>query len=178
MEGIIIKTLSIEDYIITRDGKIINKKRGNVLKAQLNGKGYLRVSIGKKLKFVHRLVAEKYIPNPNNLPQVNHKDGNKLNNCIDNLEWVSNEDNRKHALKNGLHLYGEKCSWSKLKEKDVIYILDNYPKMTIKELSIKFNVNRNTISDIVHHRTWKQLKRYAELSRNEVIELEDKKPLG
>ena len=50
--------------------------------------------------------------------------------------------------------------------------------MTIKELSIKFNVNRNTISDIVHHRTWKQLKRYAELSRNEVIELEDKKPLG
>ena len=44
--------------------------------------------------------------------------------------------------------------------------------------TLKFNVNRNTISDIVHHRTWKQLKRYAELSQNEVIELKDKKPLG
>ena len=172
------KVLSIDDYIITKDGKVINKKKGNILKPQLNGKGYLRVSIGKQLKFVHRLVAEKYIPNPNNLPQVNHKDGNKLNNCVDNLEWVSNKDNRAHALKEGLHLYGEKCPWSKLKEQDVIYILDNYPKMTIKDLALKFNVNRNTISDIVHHRTWKQLKRYAELSQNEVIELKDKKPLG
>lgn len=171
------KALSIDDYIITKDGKVINKKKGNVLKPQLNGKGYLRVSIGKQLKFVHRLVAEKYIPNLNNLPQVNHKDGNKLNNCVDNLEWVSNKDNRTHALEKGLHLYGEKCSWSKLKEQDVIYILDNYPKMTIKDLALKFNVNRNTISHIVHHRTWKQLKRYAELSRNKVVELKDKKPL-
>lgn len=172
------KKLSIDDYIITKEGNIINKKRGNVLKPQLNGKGYLRVSIGKQLKFVHRLVAEKYIPNPNNLPQVNHKDGNKLNNCVDNLEWVSNKDNRKHALENRLHLCGEKCPWSKLNENDVIYILNNYPKMTIKDLALKFNVNRNTISHIVHNRTWKQLKRYAELSQNEVIELEDKKPLG
>lgn len=171
------KTLSIDDYIITKDGKIINKKNGHILKPQTNGKGYLRVSIGKQLKFVHRLVAEKYIPNPDNLPQVNHKDGNKLNNCVDNLEWVSNKDNRKHALERGLHLCGEKCPWAKLNKQDVIYILDNYPKMTIKDLSLKFNVNRNTISDIVHHRTWKQLKRYAELSQNEVIEIKDKKPL-
>ena len=158
-------TLSIEDYIITKEGKIINKKRGNTLKPQLNDKGYLRVSIGKKLRFVHRLVAERYIPNPNNLPQVNHKDGNKLNNCVDNLEWTSNKENREHALKNKLHLCGEECSWSKLKEKDVIYILDHYPKATIKELALKFNVNKSTISDIVHNRTWKQLKRYAELSQ-------------
>ena len=171
------KTLSIDDYIITKDGKIINKKRGNTLKPQLNGKGYLRVSIGKKLQFVHRLVAEKYIPNPNNLPQVNHKDGNKLNNSVDNLEWVSNQENRNHALKNNLHLCGEKCSWSKLTEQDVYYILDNYPKKTIKDLALKFGVNRNTISDIIHHRSWKQLKRYAELSQNEVIEVKDKKPL-
>ena len=171
------KTLSINDYIITKDGKIINKKRGNILKPQLNGKGYLRVSIGKKLMFVHRLVAEKYIPNLNNLPQVNHKDGNKLNNSVDNLEWVSNKQNREHALENGLHLCGEQCSWSKLKEKNVIYILEHYPEISIKELALKFNVNRNTISDIVHHRSWKQLKRYAELPQNEVVEVKDKKLL-
>lgn len=172
------KTMTKEDYIITKDGQIINKKRGNILKPQLNGKGYLRVCIGKKLYFVHRLVAEKYIPNPNNLPQVNHKDGNKLNNCVDNLEWVSNQQNRNHAMKNGLHLFGENCPWSILTEKDVYFILDNYQKMSIKDLACKFGVNRNTISDIIHGRTWKQLKRYAELSQNEVIELEDKKPLG
>lgn len=171
------KKLSIENYIITKDGKIINKKRGNILKPQLNGKGYLRVSIGKKLRFVHRLVAEKYIPNPNNLPQVNHKDGNKLNNSVDNLEWVSNKQNREHALKNGLHLCGEQCSNSKLKEKDVIYILEHYQEISIKNLALKFNISRSTISDIVHHRSWKQLKRYAELPQNKVVEVEDKKLL-
>ena len=170
-------TMTKEDYVITNDGKIFNKKRGNELKPQLNGKGYLRVYIGKKLYFVHRLVAEKYIPNPENKPQVNHKDGNKLNNCVNNLEWVSNKENRKHALKNNLHLFGEKCSWSKLTEEDVIFIRNN-KHLGIKNLMNIFNVSRSTISDVINFRTWKQLKKYAELSQNEVIELKDKKPLG
>lgn len=84
------KTLTMNDYEITKEGQIINKTNGHVLKPQPNGKGYLRVKIEGKLRFVHRLVAEKYIPNPNNYEQVNHKDGNKTNNSIDNLEWVSN----------------------------------------------------------------------------------------
>lgn len=155
-------TMTKEDYIITKEGKIINKKRGNVLKPQPNGKGYLRVWIGKKLYFVHRLVAEKYIPNPENKPQVNHKDGNKTNNNIDNLEWCDNNENRNHALKNKLHLCGEKCSYSKLTEKDVIFIRNN-KTLNIKELAEKFNVNRNTIADVIYFRTWKQLKSYAEL---------------
>ena len=171
------KSMTIDDYIITKDGNIINKKRGNILKPQPNGKGYLRVWIGKKLYFVHRLVAEAFIPNPENKPQVNHKDGDKLNNCVHNLEWVTNKDNRTHALKNNLHLCGEKCSYSKLTEEDVIFIR-SHNKMSIKQLSEKFGVHRSTISDVIHFRTWKQLKRYAELSKIEVIELEDKKPLG
>lgn len=93
---------TIEDYIITKDGKVINKHNGHISKPQLNGKGYLRVNIGHTLKFVHRLVAEKYIPNPDNKPQVNHKDCNKMNNCVDNLEWVTNQENRNHMVKNGL----------------------------------------------------------------------------
>ena len=110
-----------EDYIITKNGEVINKHNNHISKPQLNGKGYYRVYIGSKLYFVHRLVAEKYIPNPDKKIQVNHKDGNKLNNCVDNLEWVTNQENRNHAVENNLHLKGSKCPYAKLNENDIIY---------------------------------------------------------
>lgn len=169
-------TYTLNDYIITKKGEIINKHNNHKLKPQPNGKGYLRVIIGKKRYFVHRLVAEKYIPNPNNKLQVNHKNGNKLDNCVENLEWVTNKENRDHAVENGLHLCGSKCPYAKLNENDVIYIL-THKNLNNLQLSKMFNVNKNTIQNIKAGRTWKQLKRYAELSQNEVIEVKDKKLL-
>ncbi len=147
--------LTLEDYLITEKGEIINKRRNRIVKPQPNGKGYLRVSIGGKLQFVHRLVAEKYIPNPENKEQVNHKDGNKLNNCVENLEWATNQENRNHAIKNRLHLCGEDCSWSKLTEKDVDFIRCN-KDMTINEMAEKFNVTRSCISSVINNRSWKK----------------------
>ena len=118
---------------------------------------------------MHRLVAQKYIPNPKNKLQVNHKDGNKTNNCVTNLEWVTNQENRNHAIKNNLHVYGDKCSYAKLNSQQVLTILDllKSNKYTLVEIANMFGVNRTTISDIKHNRTWKQLKRYAELSQIE-----------
>lgn len=160
---------TLEDYDITNDGEVINKHNNKRLKPQLNGKGYLRVIIGGKKYFIHRLVAQKYIPNPEGKLQVNHKDGNKKNNNINNLEWVSNQENRNHAINYGLHVCGDDCSYAKLNSRQVLEILDllKENKYSLKEIGNMFDVNRNTISDIKNNRTWKQLKRYAELSQIE-----------
>jgi hypothetical protein len=83
-------------YILSSDGKIYSKLSNKYLKPYLNTKKYACVTMFKKDERIHRLVAEHFIPNPNNLPQVNHIDGNKLNNDISNLEWVTNRDNVLH----------------------------------------------------------------------------------
>lgn len=148
------KMLTLDDYEITTTGQVINKKTGHILKGQPNAKGYLRVSISKKLMLIHRLVAEKYIPNPYNLPQVNHKDGNRLNNSVENLEWVSNQQNREHAVKTGLHLSGEACSWSKLDWEKVDFIRSRL-EIPNKELGEMFGVSFGAINDVKLYKTWK-----------------------
>lgn len=97
-------------------GKLIYIKREKILSTFKinNNKPYLRIGLNKnkqrKCFLVHRLVAEAFIPNPENKPQVNHIDGNKQNNNVNNLEWVNNQENKIHASKNNLitKLYGEK----------------------------------------------------------------------
>lgn len=148
----IYKTLTIEDYTITKSGEVINNHTNRIVKPQLNGKGYYRVSIGGKLQFVHRLVADKYIPNPEGKPQVNHKDGNKLNNSADNLEWVTNKENRSHAVEHDLHLSGEKCKWSKLTKEQVVFIRKN-ANIPTAELARLFGVSRGAIADVKTRKT-------------------------
>ena len=152
------KTFTLDDYEITKDGKVFNKKWGRYVKPQPNGTGYLRVHIAGRMYFVHRLVAMTYIPNPNNLPQVNHKDGNKHNNCVENLEWISNHDNSLHALHNGRMRIEEKHQFAKLTREQVMYI-KKHPEMSKHELAKMFNISVATIRDIRSGRTWKTVEK-------------------
>lgn len=152
------KKYTIKDYEITESGEIINIHNGHKRVLQPNTKGYLRVMINGKNLFVHRLVAEKYVPNPENKPQVNHIDGNKLNNHYTNLEWATNQENRNHAIKYGLHTMGEDCSWSKLNNDKVKFIRKHKDDITVKEFTELFNVTRATIDDVIKFRSWKNVK--------------------
>lgn len=94
-----------EGYGINKKGDVISFKKRKMIKQGVWGL-YKKVALSKKGRTyyfrIHRLVANVFIPNPNNLPQVNHKDGDKFNNCVDNLEWCTCSDNIKHAYSIGL----------------------------------------------------------------------------
>ena len=91
-------------YKVNKNGKIINIKRNKIRKSRIDKYGYERIILNKNNKkqnlLVHRLVAEAFIPNPNNLPQINHKDENKQNNNVNNLEWCTQKYNCNYGTKN------------------------------------------------------------------------------
>jgi len=87
------------NYIVYSDGRIFSIRYNKFLKPQKRGKNYFFVNLNGKQKYIHRIIAEAYIPNPKNLPQINHINGDKSDNRIDNLEWVSNRENTIHYHK-------------------------------------------------------------------------------
>lgn len=94
------------DIVVSTGGRVLSYKSGkeHELKQCDNGRGYLTVSVGlRHPRYVHRLVAETFIPNPNNYPEVNHLDGNKKNNHVSNLEWCTRKRNKLHACELGLN---------------------------------------------------------------------------
>jgi hypothetical protein len=146
-------------YYVTEDGRIFNSEKE--LSCSLTNKGYktFRGCINgiRKHIVIHRSVAECYIPNPDNLPQVNHIDGDKLNNHISNLEWTTNQKNRDHAVQNELHAKGEMMGNSKFTEEDIKFIRENYGKLTYKQLAQMFNTNLPRIWKIIKRQTWKHI---------------------
>ena len=92
---------------LSRIKSFARDKKGIILNGSNNNNGYLTLKLDHKDYRVHRLIAMHFIPNPDNKPEINHKDGNKHNNLIENLEWVTREENLKHAEETGLNPRGE-----------------------------------------------------------------------
>lgn len=148
------------EYGITVNGKIWSYKNRKWLKQYTSLRGYKRVDLyhkGCKSKhLVHRLVAQTFIPNYEHKLQVNHIDGNKLNNNVENLEWCTNTENINHAKDMNLIKKGELKTTSKLTDKNVIEI-KRYLKLntfTQVELANMYNISRGVISGIKNNRGW------------------------
>jgi len=146
-----------------RKGKLCNQSKSNL--------GYMTVGFTvnnvKTNKYVHRLVAEAFILNINNKPQVNHIDCDKENNDVNNLEWCTNSENHIHATKNGLnklHLHrvaysGEENGRSLLNKEQVLEIKQKYIpyKYSAKKLSKEYNVSESCITHILNNTSWKEI---------------------
>lgn len=118
------KRIEDTNYIVTTEGNIRNINTNRILKPKIRKDGYLEFGIycskyGKISKSAHRLVAIMFIPNPENKPFVNHIDGNKQNNHVNNLEWVTHQENMEHAKNHNLIKRGSNNHNSVLNE-DVV----------------------------------------------------------
>lgn len=145
-------------YAITKDGKVwsypknVNANRKGIwLKLNKSYKGYYYVTLtnngSRKCLSVARLVAKTYIPNKKGLLQVNHIDGNKLNNNVKNLEWTTNRLNTVHAYRNGLKLV--KTTESVI---DSIRVM-NQIGVSQKEIGTRLGLNQSTISRVLSGKT-------------------------
>lgn len=158
----------VHGYEIHMDGTIISQKTGRAMKETINAKGYpcITLTINGKPKFyrIHRLLAELFIPNPENKPFVNHKDRDRTNYSLDNLEWVTAQENVVHSVLNGGRKNykrdnkGSRNANSRLSELHVSAIMDlikiGYSQ---EKLAIIFDVTQSTISKISNNKLWKQV---------------------
>jgi len=162
------------DFFIDNLG-IVYRKDGSKVKAYEDRYGYLRVNIkiagiSKSYFRIHRLVAIMFIPNPNNFPQVNHINGNKKDNRVENLEWCNNSDNMKHAYQHGLHpiIRGQDHGGSKYTENQIIRVCEllELGKYKYKQISEMTNVSKSTIKDIVTGKSWKHISSNYDLTKS------------
>lgn len=154
-------------YEVDEEGNVWSTKYGSPrkMKAQVSKSGYESVMIMPECRWykVHRLVAVAFIPNPDNLPYVNHKDGNKLNNRPDNLEWVTKAQNQQHAAANGLlrPAKGESHFYAKLSESDVLEIRKRFKSGSrtdgARAIGRDYGLHHSSVMAIIEGDSWKHL---------------------
>lgn len=150
---------------VRREKTVNNTYAGRILHGGIDCRGYHLVLLyknGVKKSFkTHRLVASAFINNLQNLPQVNHKDGIKTNNRLNNLEYVSAQRNRLHAFEIGLQKgnCGESNPMARMKEKDVLAIRKIYSGggRTYTSIAKDFNLSIRQTIDIIKRKSWSNL---------------------
>lgn len=151
-------------YKISTFGRLLSFHKGvpHIVKPYLDTKGYLYYRLSKNGKkkacAVHTLVANAFIPNPDNLPEVNHEDGNRFNNCVDNLKRVTLSENRLHAYRIGLQ---ERRYNAKLTDEQVRYVREVYKpydrEFGSAALARKFQVSERVMHDTIHQKRYKNI---------------------
>ena len=151
-------------YVHAKTGKEHFRLTQDVILKEFNSKyGYKTVLIrcddGRKRNLMtHRLVAKAFIPNPENHPVVNHKDGNRINNHVDNLEWCTVQYNSQHSMKIGTSKFGSNHTVSKLNEPFVELLkIKMALGFTISELAYEYNIQSATLSLIKSGKQWKHV---------------------
>ena len=153
---------SLARYVYNKDGTVQRFKMETIKTPIKSTDGYLMVKLCvngiNKTIGIHRLVAEAFIENPNNYPEVNHIDTNRKNNNVDNLEWCTCSENQYHAFRHSLKPYGPNHPKSKLTWDDVYNIRKYYKKgkrgYGVSTLAKKFDVSPSTIRQIVIGKTY------------------------
>ena len=156
------KIEKFENYYVSNLGNVKSYqklKNGTTLKA-INDSGYLYVNLcnsnSRKKIAIHRLVAIYFLDNKENKKEVNHINGIKNDNRIENLEWCTVKENNIHAIKLGLsgQLPGEKHHMSKLKEKEVLEIINNKDSLYQWQLALAYNISQTQVSRIINKKRW------------------------
>jgi HNH endonuclease/NUMOD4 motif len=143
----------LEGYQASSFGRIRSERK--IRKPNLTRKGYLRVKIRGRCYYVHRLILRAFVGDSQ--LDVNHKDGNKLDNRLDNLEYVSGSENMRHAFRTGLQTQvGEDNANAKLTELDVTRIRELYQTRVYSQCTLAnmFGIGRPHIGRIVNHKRW------------------------
>lgn len=163
-------------YVVSTDGDIYNITTGRKLVPEITNRGYQRVLIYYKGKrkhcAVHRLVADAFLPNPRNLPEVNHKNGNKLKNSVYNLEWCTAEYNVRHSYDTGLNYSGEdNCNASMTNETARLIARcfeDNI--LTMTEISNLTGVSKRALKHILYGERWQRVVSEYDFSKYDVLD--------
>lgn len=165
------------DRLVTYNNGRIQKHKGRVLKPGISNSGYEQVVLyndnGHNKKTVHRLVLEAFKPHVNMSDlEVNHIDGDKLNNHLTNLEWVTRRDNMLHAHSTGLiNNKGERSATAKLSNADVLEILQRLDTgSSHREIALDYGVSKGCITDINKGLTWKLVREEHERTKRTIPE--------